>query len=649
MKNELVQYALYKTLYDRNNNILECFYPFLLKSLLSGKLNNSFETQERIKVNYDIQIPIHVLDRLCILGIEKKHIKSNSSERRNCWPISLEENGNEFLDQLETESDVERKINYLSSNLSNYLEEFGIQDNNKVTELLLAFIKKNNTDIYAYFLGGDHTSSFIGLTDIESKILEYCMIINNKDPELYEILNQIFLGSVYESFLVLNEKEIDGVINHNFINCKIYFDANFLFNLLGFHDKEYTLPAVELFAILAENKFQFRVFDFTLSEMTHLLRGYINEKNKYPRTIKIDSLYSTLKRYGKTDSDIIETIINLESTLSQKGIVKKNTGIELEEYNAQNKELNEQLWKEKPYQPIYYHNHDIALLEKIKTIRAKKIFRFEDANCYVVTSDFKLARINHEKMGHETDSSIDEVILDRILTNLLFIKKPSAHVTLNSIISMFSKSMFVKRSVWEKFCIILNTLKGDGKIDDNQIVNLFYHNYVESVLIRINENESVVTTEFVLEEIEKSNILRIKEEEKAEKSHQLEIDKIQTEIQELFSVEITKLKEEHSNDKNQMIQFIENEARDYSKKISVLIKIIVLIIFLLPLAFEFLNVSINSFDWKEIMNIIRYIMPLLVLISFKFDFLWTGIEKWIFEKIRNRKLKKFEKYKSTIL
>jgi hypothetical protein len=643
MRNELVQYALFKTLYDKNNNILECFYPFFLRSLVSNKSNNAVGTQERIKRNYNIYIPIHVLDRLCLLGIDKKHIKSISSEKRNNWPILLEEDGNNFLDQLETESDVERKINYLSSSLSKYLEEFDIIYNtDKVTELLLSFIKKNNADIYTFFLGGDHSSSFGELTDIEIRILEYCIIVNNKYPDQYEILNQIFLGSVYESFLVLNEKEIDGVINYDFSNCKIYFDANFLFHLFGFHDNEYALPARELFSILTENKFQFRVFDFTISEMTRLLRGYINEAYKYPKTIKIDSLYSTLKRSGKTESDVIEIIINLENMLLKKNIFKKSTGIELEDYIAQNRELNQLLWNEKPHQHNYYHNHDIALLEKIKAIRTKKLFRFEDADCYVVTSDFKLARINHEKMGHKTDSSIEEVLLDRILTNLLFIKKPTAHVTLNSIISMFSRNMFIKHSVWENFYSIINTLKGDGKIDDNQIVNLFYRNYVEFVLIRINENDNVITPDFILDEIEKSCLLRAKEDENKDKSHQLEIEKKQSEIKELFSAEIIKLKEEHGNEKQNIIQFIENEAKGYSKIITLLLKIFISIMLLSPMAFALMDITRNTFDWKEIMNIIKYVMLLLSFINFKFDLLWTKIENIFYERSRKRKLGKLK-------
>jgi hypothetical protein len=522
MKNELVQYALFKTLFDKNSNILECFYPYFLSSLAQERSNTAKETQDIVKTKYNIQIPMHVLDRLCKLGIEKKHIKSISTEKRNIWPIILEIDGNDFLDQLEAETDVERKISFLASRIREYLEEFSlIYETGKVIELLLDFIKKNTDDIYSYFLGRDQRSVFGGLTDIESKLLEYCKIAYDKYPDQYEVLNQIFLGSVYESFLALNEEKADGVIDKKFSNCKIYFDANFLFNLLEIHDDEHTLPARELLAMLSENKFQFRVFDFTLSEMTHLLRGYIKESYRYPTTVKIDSIYSSLKRHGKTDSDIIEMIMNLENMLLEKNIKKKYTGIELQEYTAQNRALDDMLWNEKPKQPFYYHNHDIALLEKIKTVRTKKVFKFEDADGYVVTSDFKLAKINHEKMGHKADSSIDEILLDRILTNLLFIKKPTAYVSLNSIISMFSRNMFIKRGVWEKFYTVLSKLKNEGKTDDNQIVNLFYHNYIEAILTQYTENDNNINEEFVLDKIEESTILKEEEDEKTKMSHKL--------------------------------------------------------------------------------------------------------------------------------
>ena len=631
MEKKIIQYSLLKTLYDKTGNILECFYPFFLKCLPDDNFIDSLKCQQDIKSKFDLEIPIHVLQRLAHIAEQNKHIIT--SNEKSLWPIKLTELGTEQIDKIVNQEDIERKINQLVTGFSDYLKTTGISINfEKVRKIIEHYINKNLLHLSDFFF--EHTDPFNEcFEDHEKEFTKFILLIEEKNPEEYRTLKEMFYGSIISSSLKLPQPEFDGVINSKFKKTKIYFDANYLFSLLEYHDEELSIPANELYKMFIKYGFELRYYDFTLSEMTHVLSNFIKNYNTYPSSIRIKSLYSVLKRKKMKPSDIIDLISNLELKLERLKIYKKNTGIDLENYVPEDESISRRLREMKPEQSEFYHTHDLALLEKSKNLRKKRTHNFEDANSFIVTSDFKLGLLCYRIFNHGNDRSISEIILDRTFTNILFLKDPSIELSLSTIISGFSSELFVKRSVWEKFHSLLRGLKESGEITDDKISNLFYHGYIENELINCeSSNIDSIDETFVLEKIEEATELK-------EKDVKDKIDEIISQSELIIeSKEEEKKRAIESKDFDLKLK-IDKKAKKESVFIQWGIRIIFFLLLIAPLIIEISRFCSTKKISTSVFSIIRYILYVFTTCFISIQKIWECIG----EKVYNYRKNKYEK------
>ena len=87
-------------------------------------------------------------------------------------------------------------------------------------------------------------------------------------------------------------------------------------------------------------------------------------------------------------------------------------------------------------QQLFHQNHDLFAIEKIKELRRYSIRKIEESKFFFLTSDRKLSRFNYLEMGHQSNGTICEIILDTLLTNILWLKDPRAKLSLKSIITV---------------------------------------------------------------------------------------------------------------------------------------------------------------------------------------------------------------------
>ncbi|MCF7859567.1 MAG: hypothetical protein K9N07_09660 [Candidatus Cloacimonetes bacterium] len=571
-----------------------------------------------INSKYTLNFPIHVLTKIIKNGIKRKEITPNSD--REIWPINITTKGKARKEQYIDERDVEREITFLVDSISTFFKEKDvIVEDSKLRSSLLNFIDKNTYQLIDHCFNDDEipTANF---EDHEKLLILFILKIEKSKPEEYNIFKKLFLGSIIKSILHFSEKEVESLLSKNFKKCKIYFDANYLFSLLNYHDKIYCTPAIELFQMIKSYGFQLRVYDFTISEMAHVLQSYLERSIKYPKSIKVNSLYSHLKRAGKTRSDIIDMIASLEDDLHKLGIIKKVTGIDLEDYQPQNFDHQSLLTQYKPHQSNYYRNHDIALLDKASKLRKSKVFSFERAKYYIITSDYKLSKINFLEMGHKSDNSVSEIILDRIFTNILFLKNPKADISINSIISLYASELLVKRNIWERFYDILKIAKEKHNIPNEKIANLFYQNFIEDQLITISENDVCdIDESFVLDKIEE-----------ASKVVTDEISEQQIE----FADTIANIEKEKDGEKEKTLFDIEYKMSDESKKYASTeikkLKIILLIILIEIIVSSFLLKDIIKFNSFSLMSLSRYIIFVFDVTIFPIKKFWDKHENKLY-------------------
>jgi len=212
--------------------------------------------------------------------------------------------------------------------------------------------------------------------------------------------------------------------------------------------------------------------------------------------------------------------------------------------------------KYKPSQPLVSQNHDIAAIEKIEEIRKHDIRRIEDANALFLTSDGKLSEYNFIERGHRENGTICEVVLDRFLTSVLWLKHPDVELSLETLIATCYKDVFINVRIWEKFYDSVQELKQKNVISEKDISSLLWQEYIEDVLCNLDEQDAdKITQEFVLTKTKEAKGVtqiidkkRKKTEERLEKQ-QHEIETQQQEVNALKQNILTVSQERVDKDK----------------------------------------------------------------------------------------------------
>lgn len=665
-RTNLELYSLVKVFYDRGENFTDCFLPFVLEVLPDSGSKSLREVSTDIRSKYGLDIPYHVMEKIVQTAQSEDILEVTG--RRPILNVAINEKGRKQLDLVEPLRNVERRINAATSSFMHYLSKLGRHmTSEKARALIDRFIEKNANPLLALVEGKKSSFDSSDGDSEERFFVEFLLEVEGKNPTVFETLREMILGAVIATVLNYDRQVYEGLQDRHFRKCKLYFDANYLFSLLALHADEFSMPARELFQLLKTYDFEFGVLDITIAEMSRVLRGYLKQHYKYPTTTRVDSIYSTLKTKGYTETDVIELIGGLEDRLQELKIGIKRTGIELNSYTPKNKDIFSFLCRYKYYQAGFFQNHDLAVLEKMPKYRKRTVRRFEDANTYFVTSDFKLARINYVEMGHKENHTIAEVILDRLLTNILFLKNPRGNLSIKSIISAYSRGLFVRRRIWEKFYETLTQARENKKIDERSVTLLFYNRFIERELSSMDDEQGeVINEEFVINTVEKAvaeyekNVkgrledekikgeLKYKKEiEKQRQSYERDIKIKENEFLEVLNSEKIKYEEEKEAEKASLLATIENnlreETKNSSRRIAVLVRMAVGIVLALPLIILAVNLifsKISNENLMSLLSIIRYIVFVIDCFVVSIHRIWEKFEEHIFNKAFERKKKR---------
>ncbi len=626
-------YALVKSLYDQGEDYVDSFWPFTIKVFPPHKPVNLEFIQKALKKIFDLRVPLHVL--ISILNRAKK--KGFIAQRRGKYKVT--DGGLKYLDKFETDKEVERRINSLFEDIRQSLnKQDGFLGSDQIHDVLLSFLLKNVESLIEFFNSSAIPSEMAVLKPqgYEKYLIEYIKEAEQHKPEIFKTLQDMFLGSIIS--VVLNAREPSEMIEirtRKFKHCQVFLDTNFVFYILNLLTPEFNEPAKELFNQLKKHGFEIKVFSFTVAEICWVINGYIREAHRYPTTIAVGTLYSSLKRKGWTKTDAREFIVNIEGILSEKGIIVEWVeDIDLKNYTPPNDKFGYLISKHKPFQALFAQNHDLAAIEKIKELQGHSVRKIEDSKAFFLTSDARLSRFNFLEMGHKESGTVCEVILDRLLTNLLWLKDPSAELSLKSIIAVHSRDLFVKRRVWDRFYEVLRQLKQKGEVKDEDISMLFYHRNIEYELEEFDETDvDEITTEFVLEKIEEASKL-------PEEEMQRKIKEKEKEFLRRLEEEVSKKEQEEERKWLEKLEGVKKNIRKVAEKLANkrtwVVRVSVMALSAIPSI-----ICLTTKNW-DIFNIGGIISVILIFGGISAGFvnkLWGKCEKKWFNKIYDKKIK----------
>lgn len=531
MDNLLYTYALIKSLSDEGEDYIDAFWPFTVKIFPINTQLKIDLIQRKLVENYNLDIPLHVLTSI----LNRAKLKGYFSYSNGKYLLS--EKGKRYQSSLESENEVNRRLKSLFEDIRVFFSEKGRElDNDQIKEILYIFIQKNLAPLIEFFnpVVSKKTLDLKTNDDSDEKIMEYIRIAEERKPDVFSTLTQILLGSLIYSIVYSPEsQELVKIKGQKCKECKVYLDSNFVFSLLNLHTSDYNKPANELYKILKEFKFSLYVFNFTVDEICRVLNRYGEESFRYPKSIRVDTIYSSIKVKGWTKSTARKFISEIEEHLAEKNIsIDYAMSMDISKYDIKNPQLLDSLETYKPNQYPIAQKHDIAVIEFIQKIRQKDVRKLESAVAIFVTSDRGLSKFDLIELQHKEKGTIPEIILDRIFTGILWLSDPKIRISLDSIVAAHSRDLFVKRRIWDRFYFVLQQLKTEHRISDDDVSLLLMDKHLESELVAFDESQvDQITPKLVMEKIEEAALVQKETTSKEIQAIEKEfLDKLETRV-----------------------------------------------------------------------------------------------------------------------
>lgn len=525
---EICTYALTATLRERGLDLIDVLSTFVLQALSKEKHMDVMTLQARMRNGAVVkgEIPLHVLNTLLKRLKKSQYVETGNEMRVNKETGAEEavavckrsEKGEERLNEIsQTEQQLKGNVDDLCREIILYLKNkhrISLTPENAYATLM-AFIRKNSDCLLQLISKTTslHDHIFSVSRKTEKCFLDYVSFARDRNSTHFKTFCSLVYGSILRFTMFTETTDVAEIASRKMKPCLVYLDTNFAFSALGMHQEIENRAARELVDLLKKSKFEIRIFDFTIYEMQRVMRGYPNYlryKGKYPLQGTSYGLYDRLASEQWTETMTREFIRNIRNRLVDLGFrIEEIPEHKLIEYESVDEDRRSLFVQRKPRQSKLSRTHDLAAIEIIQRKRAGRVYSIENSKVFFLTSDRVLSDFDYRVVGHMDDGSISEVILDRLLANILWLKDASLEFPVETIIAANSRHFFVSMRVWEAFYERLREQFDKNNITENDVATLFYNDFIEDALSEIDGKDvDSVTDDLISECIKKANTER---------------------------------------------------------------------------------------------------------------------------------------------
>lgn len=687
MERKLINIAIVNTFFEEKKNLLDTYYPFVLKSFVNKKICNLKDISDTIKSVFDFELPINSIKNILSKNPTVfQSIKKSKSE----WEISLSNIGDAELAKLnEAEKKVENRINNFYSVFVDFSNKtiktnYNIDD---IKVLVNKFILNNLLKISLETISDDSNGN---LDSFDKHFIYFLAFINNNSPELVETFETLWKGSIIWNELKKESFEDTDIKLKKHLS--IYIDTNFALSLLKLHNPIINQAAKELYElILGIPNISLNILDVTIREIYALLDLYDILKDNFT-DIEVDSVFYYLKHQGFSTLKAERLKDNLEDQLRKLNIQLINTGIlrdneqklyaSIYDYIFQKKTINNEKRPEKAKKlesaVEKSAHHDTSVIVHVLKQKDRYARSFEYSKAIFLTSSFTLYK-SFGKISRKYES-FPCVILDTTLTNILYLKNPqkNSKISLTQIIKTHCNYLIIDQSIWNTYLSIINQLKNDNEITIEDYSRLITKNQItQEYLLTINcENINKKEVKTVLEKIKtkeqerdnsinekESLIIKLTESNKdlieSIRNEREQLEKVRSESEKIreterlgFQTQIDQIKRE-SKLKDYISERLSSEFEPLSRKLILFIFVCIVCGFLYFLSDyiitdDFINKhGLSTFKAHLIRSAL--ILILLFISGFALQIYNTNFIKYVFRKqrlkedLKRKYIQEFEK------
>ena len=210
-----------------------------------------------------------------------------------------------------------------------------------------------------------------------------------------------------------------------------------------------------------------------------------------------------MKMQGKKPSDVLLLRSYLEDALEGHGIALEPTGVNPRRYRPTDPALVDLLMYQKRDETPRRALVDLAAINEVATRRHGSPADLESSGFVILSCDATLARFNVQQMGHDLAGTYPEVVLDKTLTTLLWLKNPGLDVPLEAVVAAHSRGLLHRQAVWFQVVVELSRAATEGTTSARDI-SVFLSSDGPNVIAETVNRVEEVTPEVVQAMIRKA-------------------------------------------------------------------------------------------------------------------------------------------------
>lgn len=509
---ETYTFALVKALYDDRQDLLTTLRPFLLGVLRMDATVSATEAKAALIAQQAMDIPVHVVQKCAESAEAAGLIQIGRSSAGNIQYTLTSLGAQEALDDAAL-ANVQRRVRHATGFLTECLKGRGMQlEVEEVDSSLRRLIARNLETVVGFVAKGGVSEQLDVKAEsaIERMLADCVTIAAQTEPDVYETLKDLVYGSVVLATLSQGDDQLLETVSSRLDGLVAYVDTNWIMGVLELDTPARNLAASELTRLARQTGIQLKMLDFVVREARALLKHYEDEYDTGRLPIDPGSVFMQMKMRGMKPSDVLLLRSRLVETLDAHSISVEPTGIDPVKYEPEEPTWIDALTIQRQAASTRAALIDLAAIGYVRSQRGGSVSDLESSRFVLLSCDGKLARFNARHMGHAAAGTFPEVVVDKILTTVLWLKNPGLDIPLDAVVAAHSRGLLHKQAVWFQVVAELSKAANEGRAS-RQDISVFLASEGPELIA-----ENVDSAEQVTPEVVQAMVLQAKQDHEDE-------------------------------------------------------------------------------------------------------------------------------------
>ena len=281
---QLISYLTAAEIYDKSQNIYECFLPIVESVLISneGKNKITFNSlQNQINTSYHIDMPKSTLKRLLDILQEQKKVKLST----NKMVVLVKDKISTAF--WEKRSDREIIIGDFFIEFNSYLLNVGFDiPLQQIKTECCNWLYANSLKLASFINNGILNKRQQVVSDekdweFSNQLVDFLLQIRDTKSNLFKTFLLLYNGAVHTSLLNFEVEQIDDVCGSSLHFENLILDTNFILRMLDLQSEFDCVIASDTISTLNRYNSHFFVLEQTIEEIQKSVKNYLYESEPY--------------------------------------------------------------------------------------------------------------------------------------------------------------------------------------------------------------------------------------------------------------------------------------------------------------------------------------------------------------------------------